>query len=108
MKHKMIHRDIKPQNILIKYKNPNSGRYLKLCDFGCVTDHRSSENKQNGSIQINFTSNDVKIETSMTHTRGVGTLGYMAPETVNDRTYNTKSDIFSISCIAIDLFNFEQ
>ena len=53
----VIHRDLKPGNILITEK-PNNGRYVKLCDFGLSVEHKSY---------------------SMTHTKEMGTEGYIAP-----------------------------
>ncbi|CAG2100266.1 unnamed protein product [Medioppia subpectinata] len=69
----LIHRDLKPDNILIKH-NVRNNRFVKLCDFGLATDHMIS---------------------SMSLTAGVGTSQYMAIETYQ-RRYTTKSDIYSL------------
>ena len=55
---KVIHRDFKPSNILIKFNSSNE-RFIKLCDFGLSVNHEWS---------------------SMTHTSDVGTNDYIAPE----------------------------
>ena len=41
----------------------------------------------------------------MTHTRGVGTRGYMALKVIKSRIYNEKSDIYSIYLIGMYLIN---
>ena len=88
----IIHRDLKPQNILIT--NGINKRLLKLCDFGLSKVYENSQN-----------------------TRGVGTLGYMAPEvrdednydSTTDRSrYTLKSDIYSLGVIATKLFNLKE
>ena len=80
----IIHRDLKPANILITEK-PNNGRYIKLCDFELAVEHKNL----------------------MTHTKERGTDGYIAPEVIIGRTYNTKADIYSLGILANVLFSEE-
>ncbi|CAG2165917.1 unnamed protein product [Oppiella nova] len=82
----IIHRDLKPDNILIARKVRN-GRFVKLGDFGLASFHYSS-----------FGS----------HTTGVGTRQYMAPEVKLQTKYTTKADIYSLAIIAHKLFNFNE
>lgn len=77
----VIHRDLKPTNILISHGF--SGRYVKLADFGLATIHEFDE---------------------QSHTLGSGTMKYMAPEVLT-RKYDTKADIFSLGVIIQELFN---
>ncbi|BFU22689.1 protein kinase domain containing protein [Entamoeba histolytica] len=72
----ILHRDIKPDNILIVSVNPNTLVNAKLTDFG------SSRN-------VNM------MMTNMTFTKGVGTPMYMAPEVLDQKKYKMPSDIFS-------------
>ena len=83
----IIHRDIKPHNILITEESQN-GRFLKLCDFGLAT----------------FDS----LRT-VSHFVGIGTPKYMAPEASNITRfgYNTKADIYSLGFIAQELFDID-
>ncbi|CAG2107727.1 unnamed protein product [Medioppia subpectinata] len=78
----IIHRDIKSHNVLI---SQNNNRFLKLCDFGLATDHRGL---------------------SMSHTLGVGTAKYMAPEVGFTTKYDIKVDIYSLGIIGHELFGF--
>jgi len=77
----ICHRDIKPENIMFKYKdNPNS---IKLIDFGLSSN--SFEKK-------NYLDN-------------CGTLIYMAPEQISNKTYSKSVDIWSVGIILYMLLN---
>ena len=77
----ICHRDIKPENIMFKYNNdPNS---VKLIDFGLSSD--SFEKK-------NYLDN-------------CGTLIYMAPEQISNKTYSKSVDIWSVGIILYMLLN---
>ena len=71
---KVIHRDLKPCNILIKLNSSNE-RFIKLCDFGLSVNHDLS---------------------SMTHSSDVGSNKYKAPEVKHGGKYTEKADIFSL------------
>ncbi len=76
--HKMgfVHRDIKPDNIMIsKYDTENP--QVKIIDFGGAK-HMSMYNISDTTV--------------------IGTLGYQAPESISSSTTN-KADIYSIGCI---------
>jgi serine/threonine protein kinase len=79
----IIHRDLKPANILIT--NGLNGRFVKIADFGLAKYHTFSDE---------------------THTQGVGTVKYIAPEVLKGRNYNTKADIFSLG-VAEELFDID-
>ncbi|KAG6972627.1 hypothetical protein JG687_00001352 [Phytophthora cactorum] len=71
-----VHRDIKPQNILVQQDGA-----VKLTDFGLARELSSS--------------------TSMAQTF-VGTFKYMAPERVQNEPYDYKSDIWSLGLVLIE------
>jgi serine/threonine protein kinase len=73
--HGIIHRDVKPSNILV-----NSNGEIKLCDFGV-----------SGQL-IN------SLATSF-----VGTSSYMAPERLLGSTYSVLSDIFSLGLSLVEM-----
>ncbi|ELP91288.1 protein serine/threonine kinase, putative [Entamoeba invadens IP1] len=74
----IIHRDIKPDNILVTSMNDGVDVNAKLTDFG------SSRN-------INL------LMTNITFTKGVGTPMYMAPEVMDQQKYKMPCDVFSLA-----------
>ena len=77
-KHKVLHRDLKPQNLLI-----NREGVLKLADFGLA--------RAFGIPVKNFT-------------HEVVTLWYRAPDILmGSKDYNTSVDIWSVGCIFAEL-----
>ncbi len=73
----IIHRDIKPANMLL-----DGNQNLKMGDFGLAKE-LSSRSKL---AQTN-----------------VGTPYYMAPEIINERDYDEKSDIWSLGCVLYEM-----
>ena len=81
----IIHRDLKLENILIKYNDEEHKNYtIKLADYGC--------SKRLDSLLENYCSTYI------------GTPIYMAPEILNEDKYNFKSDLWSIGIIIYKLF----
>jgi serine/threonine protein kinase len=71
---KLIHRDLKPENILFADKSLQT---VHLVDFGFMT--RESE------FNLLFTR--------------CGTPGYVAPEVLEDKHYNSKIDVYSVGLV---------
>ena len=81
---KIIHRDLKLENILIKCINKKNSNYIvKISDYG--------SSKKLLSLSKNCNSN-------------VGTISYNAPEIMNRKEYNYKCDLWSIGIILYKLF----
>ena len=81
---KIIHRDLKLENILIKYINDKKNKFIvKLSDFGV-------------SRKLNTLTQKCQTFT--------GTLIYMAPEILNEEEYNNKCDLWSLGIIIYQLF----
>ncbi|ESO06319.1 hypothetical protein HELRODRAFT_155691 [Helobdella robusta] len=74
-KHKIMHRDVKPSNILV-----NSSGEIKLCDFGV-----------SGQL-IDSMANSF-----------VGTRSYMSPERLQGTHYSVQSDIWSMGLSLVEL-----
>ena len=84
-KNKIIHRDIKLENIVVKYnienKNSNINFIVKLTDYGVSKQLINTKGKTNA-----------------------GTGLTMAPEILNGETYDNKCDLWSIGIIIYQLY----
>lgn len=80
--HEIIHRDIKPGNILLKHRNDISS--LKICDFGLA--------------------NKVGIGLFDQNYEKVGTIIYQAPEQMNEApSYGKAVDVWATGMIMYEL-----
>ena len=81
----IIHRDLKLENILIKYNDKEKKSFtVKLADYGF-----SKKVESLSKIKLN------------SH---LGTLYYMAPQILNNENYNYKCDLWSVGIILYQLF----
>ncbi|KAF8325191.1 kinase-like domain-containing protein [Cantharellus anzutake] len=75
-KQQVLHRDLKPENVFL-----SSDGVIKLGDFGLAK----------------------QIATASFASTYVGTPYYMSPELMNEKAYDTKSDIWSLGCLLFEL-----
>ncbi|ELP86900.1 protein serine/threonine kinase, putative [Entamoeba invadens IP1] len=85
----ILHRDIKPDNILAFSLDVNEKVNAKLTDFG------SARN-------VNL------LMTNMTFTKGIGSPKYMAPEVLEQMKYKKSADIYSFAITMFECFGWKE
>jgi len=89
-RHNVVHRDLKPSNIFL-----TSGG-VKVLDFGVA---KIVENREEGCNET------VSLASSLTgENRIVGTLQYMAPEQLEGKRVDARTDIFSLGAVLYEMF----
>ena len=87
---KVIHRDLKPGNVLVASMNIEDEVLCKITDFGAsrVTDQDSTA--------------------TFTMTKGIGSPFYMSPEMLrNDKQYTRAIDVYSFAIMCVELWNLQ-
>ncbi|ELP89717.1 protein serine/threonine kinase, putative [Entamoeba invadens IP1] len=85
----ILHRDIKPDNILVFSLDTNEKVNAKLTDFG---------SRRNVNL----------LMTNMTFTKGIGTPVYMAPKVLKKEKYKMSSYIYSFGVTMYETFGWEN
>jgi tRNA A-37 threonylcarbamoyl transferase component Bud32 len=79
----LVHRDVKPANILLATAAPGANSHCYLCDFGLI--------KQVGTEQA---------FSALTATdQFVGTIPYVAPEQIEGREVDGRTDVYALGCV---------
>ena len=79
----ILHRDIKPDNILVLSIEPNIKVNAKITDFGA-------------SRNVNAMMNN------RTFTKGIGSPAYMAPEILDRKKYDSSADVYSFAITIVE------
>jgi serine/threonine-protein kinase len=79
----LLHRDVKPANILLEPGEPGAPPIAYLADFG-LTKHLESRSGITASGQF------------------VGTIDYMSPEQIEGREVDSRTDIYSLGCVIFE------
>ncbi|GMT04988.1 hypothetical protein PENTCL1PPCAC_27162 [Pristionchus entomophagus] len=99
-KQDMIHRDIKPMNILL-----DSKEHVKIGDFGLATRQFLSKITKKGGEEGVVEGGGAK---ALDLTMDIGTELYMAPElfkSVNEIPYTNKIDVYSAGIVLFEMFH---
>jgi serine/threonine protein kinase len=96
----IIHRDLKPANILIKEYEESI--FVKIGDYGLVAFHEYIDDSEDGLVSEENKNSDTS------HTTNIGDLDYIAPEVLSSQNYDTKSDIYSLGNVLLDLFGIDK
>jgi len=86
----IVHRDIKPQNIMIG-KTARGRWRVKIMDFGIA--HVDENSQMTGVQQLTITG------------QAIGTPSYMAPEQVRGADISPLTDIYSFGCVMFYVFS---
>ncbi|KAI4880506.1 hypothetical protein NFI96_012348 [Prochilodus magdalenae] len=89
----IMHRDLKPRNIFLQ----GHEYHVKIGDFGLAC--RDIVVKENEPLLPHIGGN-----AGSTHTTGVGTFVYASPEQLKGSHYDSKSDMYSVGVVALELF----
>jgi Tol biopolymer transport system component len=97
----IVHRDLKPANILVTKQG------IKLLDFGLAKLAASTSGAAAGPHPISAVDQATVAALTGAHTV-VGTPQYMAPEQIEARDVDARSDIFAFGCVLYELLTGQR
>ncbi len=92
----IVHRDVKPENIMLREDRFVRDRFVKVLDFGLakLTERDSpSTDPEAVTMQISHTNPGAVL----------GTTGYMSPEQAQGEAIDPRSDIFSLGVLVYEM-----
>src|SRR5439155_473897 len=90
----VLHKDLKPANILIVPAKAGAGWQVKIADFGSASLFDPSRLRALGITNLGFTQTVSPETDSLT-----GTLMYMAPEVLAGQSPNASSDVYALGVL---------
>jgi len=92
----IVHRDVKPENIMLRHDRFVRDRFIKVLDFGLAKlTERELPNTDPEAVTM-----------PITHTSPgavLGTTGYMSPEQAQGESIDTRTDIFSLGVVLYEM-----
>ena len=79
----IVHRDVSPKNVLV-----GADGYARLIDLGIAKAHRRAQQSVDGEVK--------------------GTLAYLAPEQIDGRAVDARTDVFAVGVLAWELLTGER
>jgi Tol biopolymer transport system component/tRNA A-37 threonylcarbamoyl transferase component Bud32 len=93
----VVHRDLKPGNVMLMAGGDSRRPVVKLLDFGLAGLAESSESGRDRDLAVTTTGPLTARGTVL------GTLPYMAPEQIEGRAADPRSDIWAFGCILYEM-----
>ncbi|HEY1757991.1 MAG TPA: winged helix-turn-helix domain-containing protein [Bryobacteraceae bacterium] len=94
----VLHKDLKPANILVTPSKLGSGWQIKIADFGSASLFDPSRLQALGITNLGFTRTTRPDDDSLT-----GTLMYLAPEVLGGETGSASSDVYALGVLLYQL-----
>ncbi|HXR66176.1 MAG TPA: serine/threonine-protein kinase, partial [Ktedonobacteraceae bacterium] len=92
--HGIVHRDVKPQNMLVSSTNQN---HLLLSDFGIAKFYQSAEDSMVLSEMPTRTAESDSSLTSIDQI--IGTADYMSPEQASSQQVDARTDVYALGIV---------
>jgi len=101
--HELVHRDVKPANVLIALEGGREHCYL--ADFGLTK--RVSPGEPDVSSEVGVAEQPLASESLSQTGQVFGTADYVAPEQIRGEPVDGRADIYSLGCVLVECLTGE-